>query len=207
MLPMVSESNYPKAAILSAQGVDHGAMSRALREFLEAAGLPEAAAGEAPGKTAKAWSDHLLVGYGRDPVEVLRPTWSAGGSEIVTMRRIPFVSICAHHLLPFFGHAHLAYLPNGQITGLSRLEDLVACLSRRLQIQERLTEEIATTLMQGVDAAGAACLIEARHLCVFARGRAQSDSSTQTLWFCGQFRQDPDLRGRFLQLALRASEG
>ena len=177
-------------------------MAAAIADFLRAAGLPDEAAGEAPEKTAEAWKEHLLAGYQREPLDLLEPTWPDRGGEMVTMRRIPFVSVCAHHLLPFFGEVHLGYVPAGRLTGLSRLEDLVDCLSRRLQVQERLTEEIVDALMEGIGASGAACLVEAEHLCVFARGKRPRGSRTQTLSFRGDFRTDGALQDRFLRMVL-----
>lgn len=182
-------------------GPDAGEMARALSAFLAAAGLPEAAAGEAPERTATAWRDHLLVGYSLDPVEVIRPAWPDRAGQLVTLTRIPFVSVCAHHLLPFFGRAHVAYLPGGKLTGLSRIEDLVHCLSRRLQVQERLGEEIAEALHQGVEARGTACVLEAEHLCVFARGKARG-TLTRTFAFTGELADDGALQDRCLSWLL-----
>lgn len=178
---------------------DPAAMARALADFLAAAGLPEAAAGKAPERTAEAWADQLLDGYARDPVEVLRPTWPDRGGKLVSVTGIPFVSVCAHHLLPFFGMAHVAYLPGGQLTGLSRIEEMVRCLSRRLQLQERLGEEVAAALVEGTGARGAVCVLEAEHLCVFARGRRQRGPVTRTLAFAGELASDQTWQDRCLR--------
>ena len=186
--------------------VDVGGMTRALSGFLEAAGLPEDAAGEAPERTALAWRDHLLAGYALDPVAVLQPAWPDRAGQLVTMSRVPFVSVCAHHLLPFFGRAHVAYLPGDKLTGLSRIEDLVHCLSRRLQVQERLGEEIAEALHEGVEARGAACVLEAEHLCVFARGKARG-TITRTFAFTGELAEDATLQDRCLAWLLADTPG
>ena len=179
---------------------DRNAMEVAIVEFLRAAGLEHYASGPAPGKTAEAWCDHLLAGYGQDPQLALQPTWEQEGGELVAMRGVAFVSVCAHHLLPFFGVAHVGYVPDGRLAGLSRIEMLIDCLARRLQVQETLGVEIATALMAGVGASGAACILEAEHLCVFARGRRQRGALAQTLSWQGVFRDDVELRNRFLSL-------
>ena len=194
--------NEPEdAAVVSAAGkMDVAAMRRALAEFLRAAGLPEAAEGEAPGKAAAAWAGQLLSGYGRDPVETLGETWPDDSSEMVIVGDIPFVSVCAHHLLPFYGLAHVAYLPGGRLAGLSRLTSLVDCLARRLQIQEQLGEQVCEVLMEGADARGTACLVLASHDCVGARKLEHRGARVQTLAYRGEFADDPVLRNEFLQL-------
>ena len=180
--------------------MDVAAMQTALADFLRAAGLPEAAEGEAPGKAAEAWAGQLLSGYGRDPLDVLGETWADDASEMVSVSGIQFVSVCAHHLLPFYGLAHVAYLPGGRLAGLSRLTALVDCLARRLQIQEQLSEQVCEVLMEGAGARGAACLVLASHDCVGARKLEHSGSRVQTLAYRGEFAADPALRNEFLQL-------
>lgn len=180
---------------------DPEAMERAIADFLRAAGLPEAAEGEAPAKTARAWAGELLSGYRRDPMEVLENTWPDQTGEMVSLCGVPFVSVCAHHLLPFYGRVYLAYLPSGRLTGLSRLASLVDTLSRRLQVQERLTEEIADALMQGLSPRGAAVLIEAAHDCVGARSLQHRGATVQTMAYRGAFCDDAGFRDSFLRLA------
>ena len=175
-------------------------MQRALSEFLRAAGLSEAAEGEAPGKSAEAWASELLSGYGNDPVEVLGEAWPDESSELVVVSGIPFVSVCAHHLLPFYGVAHVAYLPGGQLVGLSRLAALVDCLASRLQIQEQLSEQVCEALMEGAVARGAACTLRASHDCVGARKVQYSGAQVQTFAYRGAFVDDQMLRNEFLQL-------
>jgi GTP cyclohydrolase I len=176
-------------------------MAAALRDFLRAAGLDAAADGEAPGRTADAWCEHLLAGYGVDPGEVLEPVWADRGGQLITLTQIPFVSMCAHHLLPFFGRAHVAYLPDGRLTGLSKIEELVRGLSRRLQVQERLGVEIADALQEGVGARGAACILEAEHLCVFGRGSARG-TLTRTFAFTGELASNAGLQDRCMSWLL-----
>ena len=188
------------ALVTVASKMDVAAMRKALAEFLRAAGLPEAAEGDAPGKAAEAWAGQLLSGYGRDPVETLGATWPDDSSEMVVVTDISFVSVCAHHLLPFYGVAHVAYLPGGRLAGLSRLTSLVDCLARRLQIQEQLTGQVCEALMKGAGARGAACLVLAAHDCVGARKLEHRGARVQTLAYRGEFADDPVLRNEFLQL-------
>lgn len=175
-------------------------MVTALAEFLRAAGLPDAADSETPSRTARAWTEDLLSGYRQDPTRILAATWPDRTSDMVTLDHVPFVSLCAHHLLPFFGNAHLAYLPDGKLTGLSRLEALVECLARRLQVQERLTEEIVEAIMSGVGARGAMCVLDAEHLCVTARGKRRPGVRTRTVASRGEFSADGELQDRFLRM-------
>ena len=182
---------------------DQEAMAAALAEFLRAAGLDGAADGEAPAKAAAAWADELLVGYQTDPMTILSKTWPDQTSDMVTVRAIPFVSVCAHHLLPFYGRAHLAYLPDGRLVGLSRLTALVDCLARRLQVQERLTEELCEALMNGLGARGAACVLEARHDCVGARRLEHRGCEVQTVAYRGELADSASWQKSFLQLIYR----
>lgn len=187
--------------------MNRDAMEAALADFLRAAGLPEAAEGDAPVKASEAWAERLLSGYSEDPLAVVGKTWEFDSREMVAVSGIPFVSVCEHHLLPFYGVAHLAYLPGGRLTGLSRLTSLVDCLARRLQIQERLGEQVCDALMEGVGALGAACLLTASHDCVGARRLEHRDSRVQTLAFRGRFAEEPALRDDFLRLVLGPHDG
>lgn len=186
--------------VAAADKMDVAAMRVALGDFLRAAGLPEAAEGEAPGKAAEAWAGELLSGYGRDPIEALGEIWADDSSEMVIVSDIPFVSVCAHHLLPFYGLAHVAYLPGGRLAGLSRLTALVDCLARRLQIQEQLGEQVCEVLMEGAGARGTACLLLASHDCVGARKLEYRGARVQTLAYRGDFADDPMVRNEFLRL-------
>ena len=199
----MGEKPDPQGVVLETIGEpDPRAMAKALAEFLKAAGLIEAAAGEAPEKSAAAWAEELLAGYRQDPAELLGQTWPDQTSDLVTMVGIPFVSVCAHHLLPFYGIAHVAYLPNGRLTGLSRLAALVECLARRLQVQERLTDQLADALMQSLEPRGSACLLEAAHDCVGARSLQHRGARVQTVAYRGEFVDNPELQDCFVRLAL-----
>jgi len=113
-----------------------------MTQFLAAAGLGDVAGSDAAARSAEAWADALLGGYQIDPAAILESTFDGVDGDLVTLSSIPFVSVCSHHLLPFFGQAHVAYLPGERLLGLGRIEELVYCLSRRLQLQERLGQEI-----------------------------------------------------------------
>jgi GTP cyclohydrolase I len=188
--------------IVTEDSVDLDRMASSLAEFLTAAGLPGAAETGAPQKTAEAWSEVLLAGYRKDPNKILGQSWPDRTGELVTMRAVPFVSVCEHHLLPFYGEAHLAYLPDGQLTGLSRLANLVDCLARRLQVQERLTEQLVDVLMSSLRPRGAACILEAVHDCVGARTLQHRGSKVQTVAYRGEFKDNPAMQDRLLRLVL-----
>jgi GTP cyclohydrolase I len=179
---------------------DRAAMQVALENFLVAAGLQGEAAPDAAQRCAEAWAGALVHGYEIEPAEVLEATFDEVAGDLVTVSSVPFVSVCAHHLLPFFGFAHIAYLPGSRLLGLGRLEELVRVLSRRLQLQEKLGHAVATALVEGLDARGAACILEAEHMCVFARGRRQRGPVTRTTAFAGELRDDPVFRQQCLAL-------
>lgn len=141
-----------------------------------------------PASVARAWRDELLSGYGQDPADLLAPVAARAGSGLVAARGITFSSICRHHLMPFQGVCHLAYLPDGRIAGLSRLGRLVDCLSRRLQLQETLTRQIADAIQEHLGPTGAACIMEATHTCMTARGSRKAGTRIVTAAFTGAFR-------------------
>jgi len=153
----------------------------------------------APARVTAAWMDDLLAGYRQDPAAILSPM-AKKGKDLVAVRDITFTSICQHHLLPFQGRAHVAYLPKGRITGLSRLGRLVDCLSRRLQLQESLTRQIADALQTHLEPAGAVCILEAAHACVTTRGARKQESRTVTAAYTGVFRSSAARRREVLQV-------
>ncbi len=178
------------------------ALQNAVRRFLEALGvsLEAGVAERTAARVAEAWVNDLVMGYSRDPGEILAKTWVEHGSEIVVMKDIDFTSVCRDHLLPFRGTASVAYLPDGRVTGLSKIADLVDCLSRRLQIQESLTQEIADAVMTHLKPLGAACLVRAKHCCVSARGPRKTQATVTTLCLRGAFSTDRIYKEKFLQL-------
>ena len=181
---------------------DLPAMRSALETFLEAAGVRRVRRDMArtPERAARAWRDELLAGYALSPAAILDPLVASRGRDVVAVRDIPFVSTCPHHLLPFHGRAHLAYLPDGAVVGVSRLARLVHCLSRRLQIQEDLTASLARELHLGTRGRGAACVMEATHLCMTQRGHEAGGSVVVTASFTGCYEDDARLRSQVLSI-------
>jgi len=145
-------------------------------------------------------------GYQTDPMSLLK-MFSDGGEgydAMVFQGAIPFWSLCEHHLAPFFGVAHIGYLPNGRIVGLSKLPRVVEVLARRLQCQERLTKQIADTLHVGLNARGVGVVLRARHSCIESRGVQKAGSMTYTSTLLGSLRDDTDARSEFLRFVERA---
>ena len=151
-----------------------------------------------PIRVARAWLE-LTRGYAEDPVAILRSAlFSETYHNMVTVKDIEFYSLCEHHLLPFFGHVHVAYIPNGQITGLSKFARIVNTFSHRLQVQERMTEQIAECIDEALHPLGVMVVVEARHLCMQMRGVAKQNADTITTHHIGAF-DDPAVRAEFLQ--------
>lgn len=190
------------AARRRAAGPDLAGMTRAVASFLDAAGMGARRGDMArtPGRAAQAWKERLLAGYAESPEKILVPLRSSRGRDVVAVREIPFVSTCPHHLLPFHGTARLAYLPDGTVVGVSRLAALVHCLSRRLQIQEELTEQIARELHVRTEAKGAACIMEATHLCMTGRDGRSPAGLVVTAAFSGCYEKDPRQRSEIIAL-------
>jgi len=155
-----------------------------------------------PKRVADAWAGEMLSGYGEDPDRILRAGFASDDGGLVIVRDIPFVSICVHHLLPFHGTAHVAYLPQGRLVGLSKIARGVDALSRRLQLQERLTRQVATALEKALHPIGAACRLEAEHLCLTIRGARKRGARVVTTSYTGAFLRRPALRTEFLRLSL-----
>jgi GTP cyclohydrolase IA len=153
-----------------------------------------------PMRVAKAMS-YLTQGYQMDAVEILNSAkFHEGYSEMVIVKDIELYSMCEHHMLPFFGKAHIAYIPNGCITGLSKMARVVDCFARRMQVQERMTHQILDAVQEALDPLGVAVVIEAKHLCMMMRGVQKQNSSTTTSAFSGVFHKDEKTRKEFLQL-------
>lgn len=155
---------------------------------------------ETPARAYKAWQ-HWTKGYAEDPAEILKvfEDGAEGYNDMVAIYKIPFYSHCEHHLAPIIGHASVAYVPDGHIVGLSKLNRIVECFARRLQVQERLTVQIADALVEHLDPKGVAVHINARHLCMESRGICQQGHFTVTQRFRGCFAEDgPSWRSEFL---------
>jgi GTP cyclohydrolase IA len=158
---------------------------------------------DTPQRVRRSLAD-LTSGYAEDPREVAgRAIFEEQYDEMVVVKDIELYSLCEHHLLPFFGKAHVAYLPNGRIVGLSKLPRLVEIFSRRLQVQERLTVQIAEALVDLLDPLGVGVVIEAAHLCMMMRGVEKQNSKTTTSCLLGRFKDDEKTRAEFLNLVQR----
>lgn len=150
-----------------------------------------------PRRVARAWME-LTRGYNEDPIAILRSAlFKESYHNMVVVRDIEFYSLCEHHLLPFFGKVHIAYIPNGEITGLSKLARIVDTFSHRLQVQERMTEQIAHSIQEALNPLGVMVVVEARHLCMQMRGVAKQEANTTTMHHIGAF-NDPVTRSEFL---------
>jgi GTP cyclohydrolase IA len=149
---------------------------------------------------------YLTKGYSENPTEILRGAlFDVDYDEMVIVKDIEMFSLCEHHMLPFIGKAHVAYIPNGKVIGLSKIPRLVEVFSRRLQVQERLTRQIADAIQKAIEPQGVGVIIEARHLCMMMRGIEKQHSSTVTSAMVGCFRQK-ETRTEFLSL-VRQSNG
>ena len=153
-----------------------------------------------PERIAKAMQ-FTTQGYGQDAVAILNAArFKENVSEMVIVKDIELYSMCEHHLVPFYGKAHIAYIPNGYITGLSKLARVVDVFARRLQVQERLTTQILAAIKESLDPLGVAVVIEARHLCMMMRGVQKQNSVTTTSAFDGEFLNNHITRNEFLKL-------
>jgi GTP cyclohydrolase I len=143
----------------------------------------------------------LTEGYQQDPVSILNGAlFEVSYDEMVLIKDVDFYSLCEHHLLPFIGRVHVAYIPNGRVVGLSKIPRLVRMFARRLQVQERLTVQIAETLEQVLEPRGVAVVVEAIHLCMMMRGVEQQNAFAITSSMHGGFKSDPKTRSEFMEL-------
>ena len=155
-----------------------------------------------PRRVAKAMQT-LTRGYAEDPIAILNSAkFNEDYRQMVIVRDINFYSLCEHHMLPFYGKVHVAYIPNGQVTGLSKIARVVDCFSHRLQIQERMTKQIRECIQEALKPLGVMVVIEAQHMCMQMRGVEKQGSITTTSDFCGAFNQ-AKTREEFLQLISR----
>ncbi len=179
--------------------VDIPRINKAAREILEAVGEDPDREGlrDTPIRVARMYAE-LFDGLYSDPAEVLSAVFDEDHQEMVMVRDIPFYSMCEHHLLPFHGVAHFGYLPNGKIVGLSKIARLVDILSRRPQVQERLSSQVVDTFCSVLQPLGAGVVIEAEHLCMTMRGLKNPGSRMVTSAMRGVFRDRPETRAEFL---------
>jgi GTP cyclohydrolase I len=159
-----------------------------------------------PERVAKAQA-YLTSGYDQDPASILRGAlFDVDYDEMVIVKDIEFFSLCEHHMLPFFGKVHIAYIPNGKVIGLSKLPRLVDVFARRLQVQERLTREVADAIQSAIQPQGVGVVIEARHLCMMMRGVEKQSSSTVTSAMIGAFSKQSRTRQEFLSLIRKSPD-
>jgi GTP cyclohydrolase IA len=186
--------------------MDQEKIKQGVRMILEGIGEDPDRSGlkETPDRVARMYAE-ICGGMGLDPVESVKTLDSDSHDEIVLIRNIPFYSMCEHHLLPFLGVAHVAYLPAKALMGISKLARIVDTHSRRLQIQERLTTDIAESIMQSICPRGALAVIEAEHLCMTMRGVKKPGARTVTSVVRGIFRENTATRSEALALIMGAN--
>lgn len=192
--------NYQRKDIYDQEKIE--ALMGHYREILRLLGEDPEREGliKTPERVAKAMS-FITKGYSQDPIEILRSAiFKEEYQQMVLVKDIELFSVCEHHMLPFIGKAHVAYIPNGYITGLSKVARVVECFARRLQVQERLTVQIRDSIQQALNPLGVAVVIEASHTCMQMRGVEKQRSVTTTSAFTGCFLSDPRTRDEFMQL-------
>ncbi|MBO7285870.1 MAG: GTP cyclohydrolase I FolE [Alistipes sp.] len=193
-------TNYKREDIYNQEKIDE--LMVHYREILRLLGEDPEREGliKTPERVAKAMS-FITKGYAQDPIEILRSAiFKEEYQQMVLVKDIELFSVCEHHMLPFIGKAHVAYIPNGYITGLSKIARVVECFARRLQVQERLTVQIRDSIQQALNPLGVAVVIEASHTCMQMRGVEKQRSVTTTSAFTGCFLSDPRTRDEFMQL-------
>jgi GTP cyclohydrolase IA len=202
----MSDQPEPVRRLRAAPEVDIGTIEASVRAILMAIGEDPERDGlqRTPQRVAEMYGE-IFDGLHKDPVEELDVVFDANHDEMIMVRDIPLASFCEHHLIPFFGQAHVAYIPNesGQITGLSKLVRAVDVLARRPQVQERLTTQIADTIETALEPRGVLVVIEAEHLCMSMRGVRKPGSQTVTSAVRGMFRRNEATRAEAMGLIAR----
>ncbi len=179
-----------------------GQLETAVRTLLEEIGEDPQREGllDTPRRVRRMYSE-LTSGYQTDPDALINNAcFEVDYDEMVVVRDVEFFSLCEHHLLPFYGRAHIGYLPRGRVIGLSKIPRIVDMFARRLQVQERMTQQIATFLMERLNPKGVACVVEASHLCTMMRGVRKEQAKMVTSSMLGTFRRDGRTRNEFLKL-------
>ena len=198
---------YSAARLIDDDGIDFDRISKAISEILEAVGEKTDREGLAktPERVARMYEE-LFSGYRTDPVELLNGAiFHVSYDEMVLVRDIEFHSLCEHHMLPFIGRAHVAYLPKGKVIGLSKIPRIVDMFARRLQVQERMTVQIADLIEELLEPHGVAVVLEAVHLCSVMRGVKKHDARMTTSAMHGGFRKNPATRQEFLDSISRGA--
>jgi len=183
--------------------INEAEIRRAITSIIKAIGEDPEREGMAdtPARVAEMYAE-LFMGLDKDPKEELMAGYEEGHREMVVVRDIPFYSMCEHHLLPFYGTVHVGYIPNttGRVVGLSKLARVVEIIASRPQIQERMTTEIANTIMDGLEPSGVGVVVQAEHLCMVMRGVKKPGSNIVTSALRGAFRTKPESRAEFFSL-------
>jgi GTP cyclohydrolase IA len=202
------EDLYKAAEIISDNGIDHETIRDSVTKILKAIGEDPKREGllNTPNRVAKSY-DELLSGYRDDPYKLINGAlFEVEYDEMVIVRDIEFYSLCEHHMLPFIGRAHVAYIPDKKVIGLSKIPRIVDMFARRLQVQERLTQQIGDFLNEALHPHGVAVVIEALHLCSMMRGVKKHDSRMTTSAMIGYFRNNLGTRAEFLDNISRSAE-
>lgn len=177
-------------------------MEKAITEILKAIGENPEREGllDTPKRVAKSY-EYLMQGYRQNPDEILKTAiFHEECNHMIIVRDIEVYSMCEHHMLPFFGKCHIGYIAQDRVYGVSKLARLVDCFARRLQVQERLTQQIASCLIEPISAEGVGVVIEAQHLCMMMRGVSKQNSKMITSAMLGSFRREDATRSEFLRL-------
>src|SRR6516164_1933834 len=191
----------PDANSMALPEFDAARLRKAVREIIQSVGEDPSREGlrETPRRVADMYAE-VFSGLSQDPADVLRIGFEEGHQELVLVKGIPFYSMCEHHFLPFHGVAHVGYIPNGRVVGLSKLARALEILARRPQLQERLTSQLADAIMTALEPSGVAVVIKANHLCMTMRGIRKPGSQTVTSAMRGVFRRQPATRAEFMAL-------
>ena len=201
-------SIYTAADLFCDSEIDFKAIEKSVHEILLAIGENPEREGllKTPNRVARAYAE-LLEGYRTDPIKLVnKATFKADYDDMVIVRDIEFYSMCEHHMLPFLGRAHVAYLPKGEVIGLSKIPRIVVMFSRRLQIQEKMTRQIADFIQTLLEPRGVAVVVEAVHLCGMIRGVRKHDSRMTTSSMLGAFRNNEATRVEFLDNISRGAK-
>ena len=208
MAQPIAVSKGVRRAVRLDEGLSEFSTKEMLREILSRFGEDPSRDGllATPARVEKSMA-FLTKGYSEDPATILRGAlFDEDYDEMVIVKDIEIFSLCEHHMLPFFGKVHVAYIPKGRVIGLSKIPRLVEVFARRLQIQERLTRQIADAIQEAIEPQGVGVVVEARHLCMMMRGIEKQHSSTVTSAVVGCFRQK-ETRLEFLSLVRQAGSG
>ncbi|MCL5428691.1 MAG: GTP cyclohydrolase I FolE [Chloroflexi bacterium] len=205
---MTNKVKVYEAAELLGSEIDHDGIEQAVRQILRAVGEDPTREGlrDTPARIARSY-DELLAGYRMDPVKLINEAlFDVAYDDMVLVRDIEFFSLCEHHMLPFIGRAHVAYIPHGKVIGLSKIPRIVDLFSRRLQVQERMTRQISDFVCEAINPLGAGVVVEALHMCSMMRGVKKHDARMTTSTMVGTFRSNAATRQEFLDSISRGAE-